>query len=294
MLLPFGLAEVRGMPHKNLAAELLRKLLNDEVKSRSRQNLVQARSFADLLEKSVRRYQSRAIEAAQVIEELIGLAKEMRQAQARGEALGLTSDELAFYDALEINDSAVQVLGDATLRAIAREFVETVRRSADDRLDGERVRPGEAAGDREAGATEVRVPAGQAGGSDEHSASAGGAFWRICGRRTHTRERRKAQTAHGTGGNSLPTSSSTTPNGGMRTTSSSLKRPASAHRAAPPGAVADRLQHPRLRIDEPQVGKPGLQVEPRLDHAVMARVARRGHLAEPVGHDIDGASPTGR
>lgn len=123
------LADVRGMEHKNLAVELLRKLLNDEVKARSRHNLVQARSFAELLEKSVRRYQNRAIEAAQVIEELIELAKEMRAAQKRGEQLGLTKDELAFYDALEVNDSAVKVLGDDTLRAIARELVETVRKN---------------------------------------------------------------------------------------------------------------------------------------------------------------------
>jgi len=123
------LADVRGMQHKNLAVELLRKLLNDEVKTRSRHNLVQARSFAELLEKSVRRYQNRAIEAAQVIEELIELAKEMREAQKRGEKLGLSSDELAFYDALEVSDSAVQVLGDDTLRMIARELVETVRRN---------------------------------------------------------------------------------------------------------------------------------------------------------------------
>jgi type I restriction enzyme, R subunit len=123
------LADVRGMSHKNLAVELLRKLLNDEVKARSRHNLVQARSFADLLEKSVRRYQNRAIEAAQVIEELIGLAKDMRAAEKRGEALGLSSDELAFYDALEVNDSAVKVLGDETLRAIARELVDSVRKN---------------------------------------------------------------------------------------------------------------------------------------------------------------------
>jgi type I restriction enzyme R subunit len=121
------LADVRGMQHKNLAVELLKKLLSDEVKARSKQNLVQARSFADLLEKSVRRYQNRAIEAAQVIEELIELAKEMRKAQARGEELGLTNDELAFYDALEVNDSAVKVLGDGALRKIARELVDTVK-----------------------------------------------------------------------------------------------------------------------------------------------------------------------
>jgi type I restriction enzyme R subunit len=123
------LAEVRGMPHENLAVELLRKLLNDEVKTRSRHNLVQSRSFAELLEKSIRRYQSRAIEAAQVIEELIELARELREAGQRGEKLDLSSDELAFYDALEVNDSAVNVLGDATLKTIARELVETVRRN---------------------------------------------------------------------------------------------------------------------------------------------------------------------
>jgi type I restriction enzyme R subunit len=121
------LADVRGMEHRNLAVELLRKLLNDEVKARAKHNLVQARSFADLLEKSVRRYQNRAIEAAQVIEELIALAKEMREAQKRGEQLSLNRDELAFYDALEVNDSAVKVLGDDALRTIARELVESVR-----------------------------------------------------------------------------------------------------------------------------------------------------------------------
>jgi type I restriction enzyme R subunit len=88
---------------------------------------VQARSFAELLEQSLRRYQNRAIEAAQVIEELIGLARQMREADRRGEALGLTDDELAFYDALETNDSAVKVLGEPTLRDIARELVASVR-----------------------------------------------------------------------------------------------------------------------------------------------------------------------
>ena len=121
------LAEVRGMPHRNLAVELLQKLLSGEVSTRRRKNVVQARSFAEMLEQTLRRYQNRAIEAAQVIEELIELAKEMREANARGERLGLSDDELAFYDALETNDSAVQVLGDETLRTIAHELVETVR-----------------------------------------------------------------------------------------------------------------------------------------------------------------------
>ena len=121
------LAEVRGMPHRNLAVELLQKLLRGEVSARRRTNVVQARSFAEMLEQTLRRYQNRAIEAAQVIEELIALAKHMREANARGERLGLSEDELAFYDALETNDSAVQVLGDDTLRDIARQLVDTVR-----------------------------------------------------------------------------------------------------------------------------------------------------------------------
>ncbi len=123
------LGEVRGMPHRNLAIELLQKLLKGELSTRRRKNVVQARSFADMLDQTIRRYQNRAIEAAQVIEELIELAKEMREANARGERLRLSEDELAFYDALETNDSAVKVLGDETLRDIARELVETVRRN---------------------------------------------------------------------------------------------------------------------------------------------------------------------
>jgi len=121
------LSEVRGMPQKNLAVELLQKLLKGEIRALGQKNLVQARSFAEMLEQSIRRYQNRAIEAAQVIEELIALAQDMREANARGEKLGLSEDELAFYDALETNDSAVKVLGDATLREIARELVRTVR-----------------------------------------------------------------------------------------------------------------------------------------------------------------------
>jgi len=121
------LSEVRGMPHRNLAVDLLQKLLQGEISTRRRRNVVQGRSFAEMLEQTIRRYQNRAIEAAQVIEELISLARDMREAHARGEALGLSEDELAFYDALEANDSAVKVLGDDTLRAIARDLVTTVR-----------------------------------------------------------------------------------------------------------------------------------------------------------------------
>lgn len=123
------LAEVRGMPQRNLAVELLQRLLKGEIRARSTRNVVQARSFADLLEQSVRKYQNRAIETAMVIEELIQLAKDMREASARGEALKLTEDELAFYDALEVNDSAVKVLGEPELLDIARELVEAVKKN---------------------------------------------------------------------------------------------------------------------------------------------------------------------
>jgi type I restriction enzyme R subunit len=123
------LAEVKALPHRNLAIELLRRLLSDEVKASRRKNVVQARSFAEMLERTIRAYQNRSIETAAVIQELIELAKEMREARRRGEKIGLRDDEVAFYDALEVNDSAVKVLGDETLRKIAQELVQTVRRN---------------------------------------------------------------------------------------------------------------------------------------------------------------------
>lgn len=123
------LADVRQLPQRNLALELLKRLLNDEIKTRLRKNVVQARSFADMIEAAVRKYQNRAIEAAQVIEELIGIAKEMRAAQSRGDELGLSDDEVAFYDALADNPSARQVMGDEKLRLLAQELVDRVRQS---------------------------------------------------------------------------------------------------------------------------------------------------------------------
>jgi type I restriction enzyme, R subunit len=123
------LAEVHELPQKNLAVELLKKLLLGEIKTRSRRNVVQSKMFSEMLEKSIHKYQNRAVETAEVIEELIDLAKQMREAQHRGEALGLSEDEVAFYDALETNASSVKVLGDETLRTIARELVETVRKN---------------------------------------------------------------------------------------------------------------------------------------------------------------------
>ncbi|MCG3175188.1 MAG: hypothetical protein MOGMAGMI_00110 [Candidatus Omnitrophica bacterium] len=124
------LHELKGMPHKNLAAEALYKLIHDEVRLMSKKFLIQAKSFSDRIEETINRYHARAIEAVQVIEELIKIAKELKEARKRGEKIGLNDDELAFYDALETNDSAVKVLGDDTLRAIARELVETVRNNA--------------------------------------------------------------------------------------------------------------------------------------------------------------------
>ncbi|MDE0159283.1 MAG: type I restriction endonuclease subunit R [Candidatus Dadabacteria bacterium] len=123
------LSEVGEMKQRNLAVELLQKLLKSEISARRRKNIVQSRSFTEMLEQTIRRYQNRSIEAAAVVEELIELAREMREAAARGEKLGLSEEELAFYDALETNDSAVRILGDQVLRAIAQELVETVRKN---------------------------------------------------------------------------------------------------------------------------------------------------------------------
>jgi type I restriction enzyme R subunit len=124
------LQEVRDLPERNLAVELLRKLLNDEIKLRSARNVAQAKSFAEMLERAIRQYQNRLIESTQVIEELIEIAKQMQAAQRRGDVLGLTDDELAFYDALAANESAVEVLGDAELRLMAQELVRRVRANA--------------------------------------------------------------------------------------------------------------------------------------------------------------------
>ena len=123
------LEEIKHMPQRNLALEVLKKLLNDEIKVRSRKNLVQSRSFAVMLEQTIRKYQNRTIDAAKVIIELIELAKEMREAHKRGEKLNLSEEELAFYDALETNDSAVKVLGDETLKLIAHELVEILKKN---------------------------------------------------------------------------------------------------------------------------------------------------------------------
>ncbi|MBA3708817.1 MAG: type I restriction endonuclease subunit R [Planctomycetes bacterium] len=123
------LAEVRGLKHKNVAAELLAKLLRDEIATRSPRNVVQARQFSDMLQKALNQYHNRAIATQEVIEELIALAKKMSAATKRGAALGLTDEEVAFYDALAANESAVKAMGDAKLRLIAAELVTQVRKS---------------------------------------------------------------------------------------------------------------------------------------------------------------------
>lgn len=123
------LADARGLKHKSVAAELLAKLLKDEVKVRGQRNLVQAQLFSEKLKKTLNAYHNRAIATQEVIEELIALAKEMDAATKRGEQLGLSDDEVAFYDALAANDSAVQAMGDDKLKLIAAELITQVRKS---------------------------------------------------------------------------------------------------------------------------------------------------------------------
>jgi type I restriction enzyme R subunit len=123
------LAEVRGLKHKNVAAELLEKLLRDELRVRSRHNLVQAQIFSEKLKLTLNGYHNRAISTMQVIEELIKLAKDLDAATKRGEQLGLTDDELAFYDALASSNSAVQAMGDDKLKVIAAELITQVKKS---------------------------------------------------------------------------------------------------------------------------------------------------------------------
>jgi type I restriction enzyme R subunit len=124
------LLEVKGMKHQNLALELLKKLLNDEIKIRSKTNLVKSRKLLEMLEGSIKRYQNNLMSTAEIIQELINIAKEIKETDKEAERLGLSTDEVAFYNALELNDSAVSVLGDDTLREIAREIAEKVKSNA--------------------------------------------------------------------------------------------------------------------------------------------------------------------
>jgi len=124
------LLEVKGMKHQNLALELLKKLLNDEIKTRSKTNLVKSKMLLEMLEGAIKRYQNNLLSTAEIIQELINIANEIKEADKEGERLGLTKDEVAFYNALEVNDSAVQVLGDEQLRDIAREITGKVKANA--------------------------------------------------------------------------------------------------------------------------------------------------------------------
>jgi type I restriction enzyme R subunit len=123
------LAEVRGLKYKNVAAELLAKLLGDEIKVRSKRNLVQSREFSEMLKKTLNAYHNRAIATQEVIEELIKLAKQLKEADQRGADLGLNDEEVAFYDALAQNNSALEVMGKDNLKVIATELVTQVRKS---------------------------------------------------------------------------------------------------------------------------------------------------------------------
>jgi type I restriction enzyme R subunit len=123
------LEDVRHMKQRNLAVELLERLLKGEIKSRFKTNVVQSAKFSELLQQSLIRYRNRAVETAQVIEELIAMARKFQAAAQRGEDLGLNSDELAFYDALATNEAAVRELGDAVLKKIAVELTVSLRRS---------------------------------------------------------------------------------------------------------------------------------------------------------------------
>ncbi|MEW5798873.1 MAG: type I restriction endonuclease subunit R [Bacteroidota bacterium] len=124
------LLEVKGMKHQNLAFELLKKILNDEIKARTKTNLVKSKKLLEMLENAIKKYQNNLLTTAEIIQELISIAKEIRESDKEGEKLGLTTEEVAFYDALEVNDSAVQVLGDGTLREIAKEIADKVKKNA--------------------------------------------------------------------------------------------------------------------------------------------------------------------
>jgi type I restriction enzyme R subunit len=123
------LAEVRDMDQKNLAVEALRKLLNGEVHSQGKRNVIQARMFSERLDAAIARYHGNAVTTVQVLEELIRLAQEIREARERGEESGLNQDEIAFYDALADNQSARDLMGEPALRLIAHELVEDIRRN---------------------------------------------------------------------------------------------------------------------------------------------------------------------
>jgi len=123
------LQEVKELPQRNLAAAALERLLRDEIKVRSRRNIIEARRFSEMLDVTMRKYHNRSIEAAQIIVELVAMAKDFRDLAKRGVDLNLTDDELAFYDALSANQSAIDTIGAETLQAMARELASSLQNS---------------------------------------------------------------------------------------------------------------------------------------------------------------------
>jgi type I restriction enzyme R subunit len=123
------LADVKKIEHKNLVVELLNKLLHNELKTHFKKNIVEGRKFSEMLKELFNRYQNRLIQTVEIIEELIAMARDIRESEGRADVLGLTEDEIAFYDALGVNDSAVKVLGDENLREIARLLTDKIRKN---------------------------------------------------------------------------------------------------------------------------------------------------------------------
>lgn len=124
------LQEVKSMQYKNVALELLKRILNDEVKVRTKRNIAQSKTLMEMLDSAINKYQNNLLTTAEVIDELIRIAHDLKKADMRSSELGLSSDELAFYDALSLNDSATDVMGDEQLRTIAREVADKVRKNA--------------------------------------------------------------------------------------------------------------------------------------------------------------------
>lgn len=124
------LQEVKTLEYKNVALELLKKLLNDEVRIRTKRNIAQSRTLMEMLDRAMNRYQNNLLSTAEIIDELIKIANELRKADSRAQTMNMTSDELAFYDALSLNESAAEVMGDDQLQTIAREVADKVRKNA--------------------------------------------------------------------------------------------------------------------------------------------------------------------
>ena len=157
------LAEVQGMEKKNLAMEALRKLINGEIRSQSRVNVVQTRAFSERLEEAIARYHTNALTTAEVIQELIDLAREIRAAHQRGEEEGLGQEEISFYDALVQNKSAVEVMGNDHLRVIAHELLTSLKGNASVDWQTPGVGEGADAGPGQTDSPETRIPAGPSG-----------------------------------------------------------------------------------------------------------------------------------